>query len=365
MPNEENQELPFTGALLDDRPEEEREKDYQFAEIVAATAPVEWVEKQECRRFPIFNQDGSGSCVAQTVAKLAGIMYAENNGGDYVHFSATHVYQRRVNKPSGGMIGINALDIARESITLEELVPSQEMTDAQMDGVVVPKYKDEVGRVFGFGNYVVLPVRDIETIASTIQQTGKGVMVWFYFTGSEWKRNVPVIKNDNLDINKAARHSVTAVDFTLLPDGRKAIIIEDSWGNDTGVGGQRIITEEFFEKRNFFAAYPIQFKFEDISDPDDGDRPRGDFQKNLEWSSDTSSYDEDVVDLQNILKYEGLFPSNVHSSGYYGSITAKAVLAWQLRHMKDYAGYPGSLHELKGRIVGPSTRAKLNSLYSK
>jgi hypothetical protein len=65
-----------TGALVDTRTKAEKEKDYFFAEVVASANPVDWVEKKESewRSFPIFNQNGSGSCVAQTMAKMLGVM---------------------------------------------------------------------------------------------------------------------------------------------------------------------------------------------------------------------------------------------------------------------------------------------------
>jgi hypothetical protein len=64
----------YQGANIDERPAKEKEKDYIFAETVAKTATVNWVEKEisELRKFPIFNQDGSGSCVAQTCKKELG-----------------------------------------------------------------------------------------------------------------------------------------------------------------------------------------------------------------------------------------------------------------------------------------------------
>ena len=103
-------------ALLDNRPAEEKEKDYTFEEIVASVNKVEWVEKprKEWRKFPIFNQDGSGSCVAQTEAKEMGIMRWLKDG-IYVHFSAADIYQRRSNKPGGGMYGYNARKIVKDN----------------------------------------------------------------------------------------------------------------------------------------------------------------------------------------------------------------------------------------------------------
>jgi len=345
-----------TGALLDTRPEEVRAKDYQFGEIVASANPVNWIQKPQItwRRFPIFNQNGSGSCVFQTMAKLMGIMYWLKNG-QYVHFSATHGYQRRVNKPAPGMGGVDAFDIARKGVTLEELAPSQNMTDAQMDGYKIASYKEKVGEIFKINNYVILPIKNIDTVASVIQTTGKGVMVWFFFEYSEWT-DVPFIKNPNLEPNGSStvRHSVAAVDFTLW-DGKKAIIIEDSWGPTFGLAGQRVITEDFFKARNLFAAYPINFVFEEGA----VDKPHYTFTKTLKFSP-TFVTDPDVKALQDILKYEGLFPANTDSTGYYGSVTAKAVLAFQ----KKYQVTPDAeLDALQGRECGPKTIAKLNELY--
>jgi len=65
--------------------------------------------------------------------------------------------------------------------------------------------------------------------------------------------------------------------------------------------------------------------------------------------------------LQNILKYEGRFPSNVASTGYYGSITAKAVYAFQVAHK---VAPLSELDSLRGRRVGDKTIKALNETYS-
>ena len=372
-----NEEQFLSGALIDVRPEEEKENDYYFSEIVAAANPVNWVEKPQStwRKFPIFNQDGSGSCVAQTLAKLLGILYWLKNQL-YVHFSATHIYQRRSNKPSGGMAGVDAFNIARKGVTLEELVPSQDMNDGQMDGAEIPQYKQDVGSVFKIGNYVSLPIKDIDTIASVIQTTNKAVMVWFYFKSDEWS-DVPTVKYPDLNLyaGDTSRHSVTAVDFTLY-QGKKALIIEDSWGQFFGLNGQRVITEDFFRVRNWFAAYPINFAFDDQTQPQPQPvpvKPKYAFTKPLVfilWDNAKNqpanvalheNQKADVVALQNILKYEGHFPSNVTSTGYYGSITAKAVYAFQIAHK---VAPLSELDSLRGRRVGEKTIKALNEIYS-
>lgn len=331
------------GALLDNRSDEEKAKDFRFEEIVASVAPVEWKEKisTSWRKFPIFNQDGSGSCVAQTLAKLMGIMYFLKNGV-YVHFSATHIYQRRANKPEGGMNGTNAFDIAQKGVTLEVLTPSQDMSDKQMDGIKIEQYKEEVGSVFKIGNYVVGPVKDIETIASIIQQTGKAVMVWYYFTYAEWT-DVPEVKEANLDLNggKAVRHSVTAVDFTLYK-GKKCLIIEDSWGPNYGKGGQRIITEDFHKARNWFVAHPMNFKFESPVVP-----PVIVFK--FTKTMKLGDQNDEVKELQKFLQKLGMFPANATPTGYFGGVTKKGVVLFQLSRSLVGDG-----------VVGPKTLLELN-----
>jgi len=343
----------ISGANTDNRKDIEKLKDFQFNEMVSSISPVEWIEKTEYRKFPIFNQDGSGSCVAQSMAKLLGILYWLKNKV-YIHFSATDIYQRRANKPAGGMNGVDAFDIAREGITLEELVPSQDMSDEEMDSIDIEQYKHDVGSIFKISDYVSMPIKDIDTIASTIQTTGKGVMVWFYFQHDEWT-DIPNIKNLTLDLNATttSRHSVVAVDYTLH-NGKKALIIEDSWGTSFGKEGQRIITEDFFKIRNWFAAYPISFKFDEPAVI----KPLYTFTKFMKYGQTN----EDIVALQNILKFEKLFPSNINSTGFYGSITSKAVLAWQL---KNNVAPLEELNYLQGRVSGPKTISTLNNLYSK
>lgn len=358
------EETFMSGALFDTRSEEEKSEDYLFRETVVSINPVNWVEKppSEWRKFPIFNQNGSGSCVAQTLAKLLGVLYWLRNQY-YVHFSATHIYQRRSNKPGGGMAGVDAFQIAQKGTTLEELVPSQGMTDAQMDAVEIPQYKQDVGSVFKIPNYLTVPIKDIDTIASIIQTTGKAVMVWFYFEYQEWT-DVPQIINTNLDLYAQAtcRHSVAAVDFTLY-QGKKALIIDESWGKGiTQFQSQRVITEDFFKVRNWFAAYPINFQFFDQTQPQPqpqpvDPKPRHHFDHVLVFGQ---TDDADVKSLQNILKYEGLFPKNIASTAYYGAITTKGVYDFQVKHK---VASLAELNSLKGRRAGAKTIAMLNQLY--
>lgn len=378
----------FPGLNLDPRDAVEQGKDFLFEELVSSTAPVKWTEKkpENFRHFPITDQNGSGSCVAQTMAKMMGV-YVWLKTGSWLSVSAAHIYQRRVNRPDGGMGGDDVFKIAQAGVTLEQFAPSQNLSDAQMDAVKVSEFMRRFGEIFKIGNYVrVNQVGNIDTVASIIQETGKAVMVWFYFSDGlkprEWKAVPETAHTIDLRGSNTARHSIAAVDFTLLGKnnlpkqyekyyGKRAIICDESWGLDKDVkdfakitdsivtfNGQHIITEDFFKARNYFIGHFMNFAFEDQTVPPvPGTKPQATFYADMEYSP-VVEYVTQVKLLQDVLKYEGLFPSNVESTGYYGNVTVKAVEAYQLKY--DIAG-PGT--DGFGR-VGPKTRAHLNKKYN-
>lgn len=341
----------ISGALEDTRPPEAKARDWQQREVLASSAQVQWREKQpsEVRKFPIFDQNGSGSCVAQTQAKEMGIMRWLTDG-IYVHFSAADIYQRRANRPGLGMGSADVRRIATEGVTLDVLAPSQGTSDAYMDELIIHPYEREVGKVFAVPNYLQLASGDIEAIASTIQATGKGVMTWVYFRNDEWTAK-PSVLYPGLDrgADTTARHSVTAVDF-FIQNNEKCLVIEDSWGPNAGVGGQRTITEAFLKARNFYAGYLVNFRFQAAP----SQKPTWEFLVDLELGQTSA----DVKALQDCLRWDGDFPTNAESTGYFGPITQTAVQKFQAKYLAILPGDAGY-----GR-VGPRTRGVLNQLFS-
>ncbi len=340
----------------------------QFREIVASAAPVQWRKKKasEIRKFPIFDQDGSGSCVAQTMKKLLGV-YVFLKTGVFLALSASHIYQRRSNKPSSGMIGVNAFEIGQQGTTLAAFAADEGLSDSQMDKVDVSEFELEIAKAFKSGKPVILPTGDIDLIASVIEATGKAVMVWFYFTGKEWTVRPKVIDPALVvDGAKTLRHSVAAVDYTLTDDGKKALIIDDSWGPNAGNGaGQRTVDESFLKARNWFSAYFMNFAYEEGAPTPPVQQFK--FLKDLEFIpldkngniSDpikNANQAPDVIVLQNRLRALGLFPSNISSTGYYGAVTKDAVGKYQIKFGIAKPGDNGF-----GR-TGPMTRNHLNNI---
>lgn len=379
MPTEET--IINLGALIDTRLPEVKEKDHSIVELITSAAPVIWVEKKESqwRKFRDQNQSISTSCVANTARKMNQV----NMSLKYpilLDFSENSIFDFRSNKPGEGMIGMDCFDIwHNRGMTLEAFMPGQNMSDAEMDAVPLDEFGKQVGLNFRISGHADLPKQNIEIIASTIQATGKAVMVWYYFNGAEWSLLIPNVQDTSLDLYapETLRHSVTAVDFFLYKvNGRlqKCLLIEDSahFGGKT----RRIITEDFHKSRNWFAHWATTYKYIDATDPEPSpiplpEKPHHTFSVDLEFIplddlgeiSDIPKNERqkaDTIALQNILKYEGFFPANQASSGYYGAVTRRAVRKFQEKYG---IATPAEIAALDGKRVGPATRAKLNQIY--
>lgn len=346
------------GVVDDPRIDEQKEKDYKHCEIASGDKKikVEWVEKlqDEWMKFPVRNQDGSSSCVAQSIAKILGINnFLEEK--EFVELSAKDIYMRRENDGEG-MWGIDALKIACDfGATLESLFPSQNIGEEEINKVKsYTKYKHQIAKIFKGKNFVLLPF-DIDLIGEQIQK-GRGVLLFFKFHDEEWKDYPKIIKD-----NPTLHHAVVGVDTTIV-DGEKAIVIDDSWGEFYGLKGQRVITESFLKARLSFAGYIVDLKndWRDEVDKSEAEKPEHEFIERMKFST-RFNVSEEVKWLQKVLIYENLFPVNIDITGYYGSITRKAVLRFQFKH--KVAG-DNELYELDGREVGPKTLIKLNELYN-
>lgn len=334
----------YNGAVEDPRKEEEKAKDFSHLELASGALP-DWKVKPESawKKYQVLNQDGSSMCVAFTGRKMLGIENQEETG-EYIDLSARDIYDRRYNKPGGGMWGQDALKIICEhGATLESMIPSENMNETQANVIITRTNEDiKIAKKYRGGSYINLPY-NIDSIASVIEQ-GHPVMLHFWFDNTEWT-DMPKIKFPELKFDNSAHHSVTAVDFFIYA-GEKCLLIEDSWGKFGAYHGRRIITEQWLKARCFFAGYVT-----DLPNDDTPDKPRFSFSKIMKYGQRNT----DIANMQECLRYEKLFPS-IDPTGYYGGITRKAVKDFQIKH-----GIPHN----DGWQAGPKTIAKLTEIYSK
>lgn len=174
--------------------------------------------------------------------------------------------------------------------------------------------------------YFEITSRSIDDIAAVLEQD-YGVLLGFRFDYNEWVEVPFLDPNSKL----LCGHGIPAVDYTLLPDGRKALLIEDSWGPGYGKGGRRYITEEFLNARCFYAGYITSL-------------PNYVFSKTLRIGSEGL----EVKMLQQLLNKLGYI---LTVDGKFGKMTQSAVMNLQKKH-----------HLKDDGVVGPKTNEVLNSL---
>lgn len=308
------------------------------AQAAATVLDLKESDPSAWRKFLYQFQSSSSGCVAFTIGKIAQILFFIRTGRK-IKFSPGWVYKQRSNFPDLGMWIDDVIRIAGSGMITEDLYPSENLTESQINFLPEEPYGQGVAEEFAIPmNWVNLPI-NFDTIAKSIKKTEKGIMMWFDFGPGEWfGQGIPKITGSYTPW----RHSVTGVDAVKY-NGIDYIVIEDSADREEDVifGHRKLISRDFLAKRCLLARYPLSFKFE----PQGPQKP---------------SYDGSVASLQDCLTFEGVFPSNVTARGYYGAITIKAVQDFQVKHGIVYSGSPDTTGF--GR-VGPKTSAKLQELF--
>lgn len=288
----------FFPGVLDERIKGNNVHDFREGVALGAVAKFTTKKLTELRKFPYQYQDGSSACVAFTMAKIACVLYWLATGRS-IKFSPAFYYTRRLNKPDKGMYFSDISALASEGSCLYDLLPSEGLSEDQINSVKIEQYHKDSADAFAIP-IDWLELTDFDTVAATIEKTGKPVMLWFRFGPGEWFGKIkPRILGDD----KRWAHSVCAVDaFTDVRDGRQYLKIEDSAEPEEYYC--KYIDREFFS-RCYLRRYPISFK----------------------WVKDKTIpvYAGTIQSMQDVLRALGYFPNNQNSTGYFGSITLKAV----------------------------------------
>jgi len=349
-------ELENFGVIQDPRPKIERQMDYKAEEIIEF-APPRWEKKtfKDVLRLPIFDQDASSSCLAQATAKTLGM---ENliEEKKFVKISARDIYTRRINS-GPGMSLQDVLNIGKKwGGCLEELMPSQRLPEDKMnDSSDRTPLTISVARLLRASNYLFLPL-DLEAIASQILSvsTGKPVIIVVRFGSREWSRTVPKILYKTPP--KWYYHGVCARDAFIYKE-KKGLLIDDSWGPDSGYEGMRFVNQDWFEQgRILGAGY-----FLPLPNPQPGiDKPKYKFKRDLYYGL---RKDKDVQMLQKCLNYLGMFPFIVDTTGNFFGITLAGVQMFQRTYSKEISDIVGYQIRATG-YVGLGTRGLLNKMFS-
>lgn len=335
----------YIGILPDPRSETEKAKDWRADELVSAgsiTAKFRKVNKNEWKKYTLRDQDGSGSCVSQALAKGFEVLYKEKTGKT-VMFSSTPIYQKRANKPAEGMYIHDAFGIAVKFGTCPEKdCPSQKMTNEQMDKATIPSNFEDLNNFLDAIAYLAMP-NDFDYIAAWVEKYG-WAQIHIAADRVSWSKAYPSLGSQN----RGVRHAVSVVD-AIAYKGVQYLVIEDSWGKFGEFVGQRLLARDVFADMFTSGAGFTVLEY-DVTDV-----PKfAPFNTNMEYGQKSA----EILRLQQYLQSRGYFPKDTECTGLYKDITALAVYNFQ---MAKKVASPLVLNKNKGKYCYEATRKAINA----
>ena len=324
-------------------------RDYITEEILGAPPTAKWEEKTEFRRFPIGDQNKSGSCVAWTIAKLFGVESFLESG--YFRFnSARDIYSQRPNQGPGmyirdGMkIGVN------KGVTLEALMPSLRQSETQMSQRTDARIDcEQIALIYKMKNFLSVSSQ-FDSQAGVIEFTKKALAIGVKGSNQGWTVSDGFVRPPKLG-EHVWHHALAAVDFGLI-NGKKYIVVDNSWGEDFGNRGQAYLGENYqafmFPLARYFQNLPDDWRDQE---PHTIEKPKHQFNRNLGYGL---TDDWEVKILQRCFKWLGVFPRRIQATGNFYGITKEAAQTFQTTE---------GISPVYG-FVGPKTRAALNKIFA-
>lgn len=317
--------INYTGALPDTRKRVEKLKDFQHEELFGMSSPVEWKERTFKQYLPLRNQDGSGACGGFAGALALGINEYHDNG-TFAVLSPAFLYTNRKNKNSEGMNMIDLCEIMTKlGAPMDNSLTSDNLNEAQINSLSFTQaQKKDALKFKGKDEGYLFVKKDIDSVADVINK-GYTPIFLIRCMADEYTTDPQVLYPEKkVGVHKfTINHYIPATDYGMR-NGVKVISVQESW-NQTGL---RYFTDDFIRNRVEAIVYVIDLP------TDGGDKPSYIFTIPLVFGQNLP----EVKRLQEMLRYEQFFPSGTPTTGYFGSITARALQKWQVKHgIMDFA----------------------------
>lgn len=338
-----NENLIAPGAALDAPAPKTAYRDEEIAAAVLDEVVPFNHKKVEKLTATIFNQWYTSSCVFHaflTCLEYFGLITAKQVKSQLL------AYRKRVNYPGEGSVAYDAWNILRAGVSpYKDGQMLDKMTEAAANAMKIVAGEPVLKDLFNY-----FEITDYTRVASYVA-SGKPVPVFIYATREEWSQEYVRIIDPKLTIGKAyVRHSVCLIpqgDFT--ENGVEYFSIHDSawFGNRT----LRHVSNDFILKRAYYAG-----RLEKKETPTPVPPVVVDAKPTVACKLNDKSVN--VRNLQAFLNNQSKLEAQ-YVTGFYGALTAKAVLWYQLENWQKFKGGVPELLSLNGENWGPQSIATI------
>lgn len=370
----------FTGAQFD--PIDER--DHVFEPKFGAMM-IDWEKGFDIRNVlggEMYQKDQgqSLSCVGQAWSYYAWVLQVlemmklkrmnlselrTNHETGVIDISAKAIYSQIALTWGGAYFRDGAKLITNWGSLFENQVPSNDRGAAQTESFMrdLSWFSEDMTKIAAMlraKEYKMIPSIQIDDVARAILENFGVVGGVVGSNNASWRSLEP---RTPLESESMWYHGIFYGAFGIH-EGRKFVATPNSWGRflledwkpgmPPGFGWQRLYEDYFVGK--------FQFNPWTLTDKPNKDNMQPAFNYTFLKTLNYGNSSADIAALQKIMKLEGFFPKNLAETGYYGNTTAKCVFDFQVKY--NIASM-AEIRSLQGKSVGPKTRAKLNSLYSK
>lgn len=348
------------------------ERDHQWEEVGFGVSPFDWTTGYDAEKElaalmnkPDFiispkDQNGSGSCGGQAWSYYSAVQEAFYDKS-YQERSAKFVYAQ-THGPMGGSDGRDNSALYKAQGVSEELLcpsydhgmaPSEAFMIRPQDITAVARENARLNRATSYVS--VSP--DIDSIAQALK-ANHGIVIGV--DGSNNGTWLSLFPQKPVAGEVIWRHWLFVFAAKMI-NGKKHLGVINSWGSNPGENGKQWLSEDYVKATVYdtFNGFSQACVWEAWSLVHNDNPASPDFTHNFATDIKFNTNGEEVVALQKALQLEGGFPLGTPTTGYYGDITRRAVLAFRIKYGIDTSTDP------QGKNVGPKTRAQLNKLYNK
>jgi hypothetical protein len=334
-------------ALPDNRPQKERDKNYHASEIAAGAPTVPFRNQQiKALTATVYSQEYTSSCVPHdiiTQLEYEGIVSPAPGG-----LSQLNVYRRRYNYPAPGSASFNIYDELRRGQRLNKAIPVHPGMSEWQANELAYDVGVKLIQDFNYFDYFENGKLRLDLMVADIAD-GKAINIHVFATEEEWSKEYVEIMKPGLSYDEAfVKHGVCLVpkgDFML--NGKRWLTVHDS----AAFGGRHlryIEYDKFVQARVYYAAKVYAKGNIPVPPAPAPVKPLARCQLNDKGQA--------VRNLQAFLVGEKKLEAQ-YVTGFYGPITAKAVLWWQLEHWNKFTANVPQLLEWRGEFWGDQSIA--------